>query len=140
MQTSTRSSYAHLQEHLDAWKNRPRPLTSRSHERFLHTVEEILLPELKRLEAVLVEAGLECTVFRDETDSPVVGIRIDELEATLRLSPGERDASIRAVMSRDGRPNGQIEWLIPYSFIQKGLLEREIQAAMIKTLRSAFSS
>ncbi|MBS0176317.1 MAG: hypothetical protein JSR64_19975 [Nitrospira sp.] len=32
------------------------------------------------------------------------------------------------------RPNGQIEWFIPYTRIQKGLLERELQAAVVRLL------
>ena len=59
---------------------------------------------------------------------------MDDLRATVGLFPGDHGESIRVVVSRDGRPNGQIEWFIPYARIQKGLLERELQAAVMRLL------
>lgn len=59
---------------------------------------------------------------------------MDDLRATVGLFPGDHGESIRVVVSRDGRPNGQVEWFIPYARIQKGLLERELQAAVMRLL------
>lgn len=134
MQHTPHTDYAHLKAHLEAWTNRPQPHVPASQEAFLRLTEDRLLPELRRLAAVLRDAGMDCTVFRDETDTAGVGLRIEDLQATIGLSPGEQDACIHAVASRDARPNGQIEWFIPHARIHKGWLERELQAAVVRLL------
>lgn len=136
MHHTPHTGYAHLKAHLEAWHHRPQPHEAARQEDFLRLTEERLLPELQKLAAVLHDAGMACTVFRAETDTGGVGLRIENLQATIGLSPGEQDAYIRAVVLRDTRPNGQIEWFIPYACIHKGLLERELQAAIVRLLKS----
>jgi len=134
MQHAPHTGYAHLKAHLETWTPRPHPHETAAQERFLRLTEEYLLPELHKLAAVLHDAGMDCTVVQDDTDTAGVGLRIDDLQATIGLSLGDCDATLLAVVSRDGRPNGQIEWFIPYARIHKGLLERELQAAVMRLL------
>lgn len=134
MQHAPHTGYAHLKAHLETWTPGPHPHETVARERFLRLTEESLLPELHKLAAVLHDAGMACTVVRADSDTAGVGLRIENLQATIGLSLGEQDASIRAVVSRDRRPNGQLEWFIPYARIHKGLLERELQAAVMRLL------
>ena len=133
MHSSPHTGYTQLKSYLQAWKPLPHPDERLALEHFVRLTEDHLLPELLELQAVLHDAGIDCTVVRDETDMGM-GLRMDDLQATIGLSPGDQSGSIRAVVSRDGRPNGQIEWFIPYARIQKGLLERELQAAVMRLL------
>lgn len=133
MHSSPHTGYTQLKSYLQAWKPLPLPDERLAQEHFVRLTEDHLLPELLELQAVLHEAGIGCTLVRDETDMGM-GLRMDDLQATIGLSPGDHNGSIRAVVSRDGRPNGQIEWFIPYARIQKGLLERELQAAVMRLL------
>ena len=133
MHSSPHTGYTQLKSYLQAWKPLPHPDERLAQEHFARLTEDHLLPELLQLQAVLHGAGIDCTVVRDESDMGM-GLRIDDLRATIGLSPGDHSGSIRAVVSRDGRPNGQIEWFIPYARIQKGLLERELQAAVMRLL------
>lgn len=133
MHSSPHTRYTQLKSYLQAWKPLPHPDERLALEHFVRLTEDHLLPELLQLQAVLHGAGIDCTVVRDETDMGM-GLRMDDLQATIGLSPGDHSGSIRAVVSRDGRPNGQIEWFIPYARIQKGLLERELQAAVMRLL------
>ncbi|MDR4473615.1 MAG: hypothetical protein R3B11_02890 [Nitrospira sp.] len=133
MHTSPHTGYAQLKSYLQAWSQLPPSDERLAHEHFARLTEDHLLPELLQLQAVLHDAGIDCTVVRDDSDMGM-GLRIDDLRATIGLSPGDQSGSIRAVVSRDGRPNGQIEWFIPYGRIQKGLLERELQAAVMRLL------
>ncbi len=131
MHSSPHTGYAQLKSYLQAWSRLPQPDDRLTQQHFARLTEDHLLPELQQLQAVLHDAGIDCTVVRDETDMGM-GLRIDDLRATIGLFPGDHGESIRAVVSRDGRPNGQIEWFIPYARIQKGLLERELQAAVMR--------
>ena len=133
MHSSPHTGYTQLKSYLQAWKPLPHPDERLAQEHFVRLTEDHLLPELLELQAVLHDAGIDCTVVRDESDTGM-GLRMDDLQATIGLSPGDQSGSIRAVVSRDGRPNGQIEWFIPYARIQKGLLERELQAAVMRLL------
>ena len=133
MHASPHTGYTQLKSYLQAWKPLPHQDERLAQEHFVRLTEDHLLPELLELQAVLHDAGIDCTVVRDESDMGM-GLRIDDLRATIGLSPGDQSGSIRAVVSRDGRPNGQIEWFIPYARIQKGLLERELQAAVMRLL------
>ena len=133
MHSSPHTGYAQLKSYLQAWSRLPQPDDRLTQQHFARLTEDHLLPELQQLQAVLHDAGIDCTVVRDETDMGM-GLRIDDLRATIGLFPGDHGESIRAVVSRDGRPNGQIEWFIPYARIQKGLLERELQAAVMRLL------
>ena len=133
MHSSPHTGYTQLKSYLQAWKPLPHQDERLAQEHFVRLTEDHLLPELLQLQAVLHDAGIDCTVVRDETDMGM-GLRMDDLQATIGLSPGDHSGSIRAVVSRDGRPNGQIEWFIPYARIQKGLLERELQAAVMRLL------
>ena len=133
MHASPHTGYTQLKSYLQAWKPLPHQDERLAQEHFVRLTEDHLLPELQQLQAVLHDAGIDCTVVRDESDMGM-GLRIDDLRATIGLSPGDQSGSIRAVVSRDGRPNGQIEWFIPYARIQKGLLERELQAAVMRLL------
>jgi len=134
MQHAPHTGYAHLKAHLETWTPGPHPHETVARERFLRLTEESLLPELHKLAAVLHDAGMDCTVVRADSDTAGVGLRIENLQATIGLSLGEQDASIRAAVSRDARPNGQLEWFIPYARIHKGFLERELQAAVMRLL------
>lgn len=134
MHHAPHTGYAHLKAHLETWTPRPHPHETASQERFLRLTEEYVLPELHKLAAVLHGAGMDCTVVRDDMDTAGVGLRIDDLQATIGFSLGDCDATLLAVVSRDGRPNGQIEWFIPYARIHNGLLERELQAAVMRLL------
>lgn len=136
MQHTPHTGYAHLKAHLEAWHHHAPSHGTASQEDFLRLTEEHLLPELQKLAAVLQDAGMDCSVFRAEAATDGIGLRVERLQATIGLSPGEQDAYIRAVVSRDARPNGQIEWFIPYARIHKGLLERELQAAVVRLLKS----
>ena len=133
MHSLPQTGYTQLKSYLQAWKQLPPRDERLAQELFARLTEDHLLPELQRLQAVLHDAGIDCTVVRDESDMGM-GLRIDDLRATIGLSPGDHSGSIRAVVSRDGRPNGQLEWFIPYARIQKGLLERELQAAVMRLL------
>jgi len=133
MHSSPRTGYTQLKSYLQAWRQLPQPDETLAQAHFVRLTEDYLLPELQQLQAVLHDAGIDCTVVRDETDRGL-GLRMDDLRATIGLFPGDHGESIRAVVSRDGRPNGQIEWFIPYARIQKGLLERELQAAVMRLL------
>ena len=130
------TDYAHLKAHLEAWPHRQQTPKSASQEAFSRLIEDRLLPELQRLAGVLRDAGMDCTVFREETETTGVGLRIEDLQATIGLLRGEQDTYIRACVARDQRPNGQIEWFIPYTRIYQGLLERELQAAVVRLLKS----
>ncbi len=132
MHPSPHTGYAQLKSYLQAWKQFPQPDETLAQEHFARLIEDYLFPELQQLEAVLHDAGMDCIVVRNDTDTAGVGLRIDDLQATIGLSLGDHSGSIRAVVSRDRRPNGQIEWFIPYARIQKGLLERELQAAVMR--------
>ncbi len=136
MQHTPHTGYAHLKTHLEAWPHRPQAHETASQDAFVRLTEDRLLPELQKLAGVLQDAGMDCTVFREETETTGVGLRIEDLQATIGLSPGEQDAYIRACVARDHRPNGQIEWFIPYARIHQGLLERELQAAVVRLLKS----
>lgn len=131
MHTSPHTGYAQLKSYLQAWSQLPQPDEMLAQEHFVRLTEDYLLPELQQLQVVLHDAGIDCTVVRDEPDMGL-GLRIDDLRATIGLFPGDHGGSIRAVVARDGRPNGQLEWFIPYARIQKGLLERELQAAVMR--------
>ncbi len=133
MHSSPHTGYAQLKSYLQAWSRLPQPDERLTQLHFARLTEDHLLPELQQLQAVLHDAGIGCTVVRDETDMGM-GLRMDDLQATIGLSPGDHNGSIRAVVSRDGRPNGQLEWFIPYARIHKGLLERELQAAVMRLL------
>ena len=135
MQTLPSLSYVHLKEQLETWKKQQPSDTSRSHQQFRHLAENTLLPELKKLAAILREAGMDCEIFQDDTDAPGIGIRIEALQAMIGLSPGEQASCIRAVMAQDGRPNKQMEWFIPYHLLRTGGLERELQAALLQLLK-----
>ena len=134
MQHAPHTGYAHLKAHLETWTPRPHPHETAAQERFLRLTEEYLLPELHKLAAVLHDAGMDCTVFQEETETTGVGLRIEDLQATIGLSPSDCDTYLRAVVSRDTRPNGQLEWFIPYARVHQGLLERELQAAVVRLL------
>lgn len=133
MHPSPHTGYPQLKSYLQAWRQFPQPDETLAQEHFARLIEDHLFPELQQLQAVLHNAGIDCTVVRDESDMGM-GLRIDDLRATIGLSPGDHNGSIRAVVSRDERPNGQIEWFIPYERIQRGLLERELQAAVMRLL------
>lgn len=133
MHSSPHTGYAQLKSYLQAWSQLPQPDEMLAQAHFVRLTEDYLLPELQHLRAVLHDAGIDCTVVRDEPDMGL-GLRIDDLQATIGISPGDHGESIRAVVSRDGRPNGPIEWFIPYARIHKGLLERELQAAVMRLL------
>lgn len=133
MNSSPHTGYTQLKSYLQAWSQLPPPDERLAQEHFARLTTDHLLPELLQLQAVLRDAGIDCTVVRDESDMGM-GLRINDLRATIGLSPGDQSGSIRAVVSRDCRPNGQIEWFIPYARIQKGLLERELQAAVMRLL------
>lgn len=130
------TDYAHLKANLEAWPHRPQAHETTSQDAFVRLVEDHLLPELQKLAAVLQDAGIDCTVFREDTETTGVGLRIEDLQATIGLSPSDCDTYLRAVVSRDTRSNGQIEWFIPYARIQQGMLERELQAAVVRLLKS----
>lgn len=134
MQHVPHTGYAHLKAHLETWTASPQAREAASQELFLRLTEKYLFPELQKLAGVLHDAGIACTVFRADMNTAGVGLRIDDLQATIGLSPGDCDASLRAVVSQDTRPNGEIEWFIPHARVHKGLLERELQAAVMRLL------
>lgn len=136
MKTSTQDSYALLKERLESWK-----ADSASHsdarpveQAFLLAARETLVPELTKLAMVITDAGVECEVF-EEHDAVAVGIRIPALRAVLCLSAAANPTFIRAVLSNGCRHGDQLEWFIPYHLVRKGLLERELQAAVVRTLK-----
>ena len=128
------TDYAHLKAHLEAWPHRQEAQETAAQAAFVRLIEDQLLPELQKLAAVLHDAGMDCTVFQEETETTGVGLRIEDLQATIGLSPSDCDTYLRAVVSRDTRPNGQLEWFIPYARVHQGLLERELQAAVVRLL------
>ncbi len=134
MKQAPHTNYAHLKAHLQAWPHRQEALETASQAAFVGVMEDQLLPELQKLAAVLQDAGMDCTVFRDEVQNTGVWLRIEDLQTTIGLSPSDGDRYLRAVVLRDTRPNGQLEWCIPYARIQQGLLERELQAAVVRLL------
>lgn len=136
MKQAPHTDYAHLKAHLQAWPHRQEALETASQAAFVGVMEDQLLPELHKLAAVLQGAGMDCTVFREEVETTCVGLRIVDLQATIGLSPSDGDTYLRAVVARDTRPNGQLEWCIPYAHIHQGLLERELQAAVLRILRT----
>lgn len=132
-------SYTYLQEQLNVWKTEPHvPSVSTTIIRdFLTTAQETLLPELRRLSAVLEDGGLDCEVFPADESNLAVGIRVNTLHAVLRLSPADNPACIRATIAGGNRPGDDLEWFIPYRQIQRGRLGHELQAAMLRLLRTS---
>lgn len=136
MQTSAPHSYAHLKEQLHAWKGR---VASQSndrtpHQEFDRLTQEVLLPELKKLTVIIRETDLDCEILTGDDEDVSVGIHIEALHTTLRLSPAETPTLIRATIAQSGRPNNQLEWFIPCHMLRTGGLERELQAAIVRTL------
>ncbi len=118
MSSSPHTGYAHLKAHLEAWNRRPQPHETASQEHFLHLTEEHLLPELQTPAAVLHEAGVDCTVFRNEPDTAGLGLRIENLQSTIGPSPVDHDVCLRAVVSRNTpteRPDRMVHSLHTHS-------------------------
>jgi hypothetical protein len=132
-------SYTYLQEQLNVWKTEPHvpSVNTTIIRNFLTTAQETLLPELRRLSAILEGGGLNCEVFPADESDLSVGIRVNTFHAVLRLSPADNPACVRAVIAGGSRPRDDLEWFIPYHQIQRGRLGRELQAAMLKLLRSS---
>lgn len=134
MSHTPHTDYAYLKAHLEAWPERQDAHETAAQAAFMRLIDDQLLPELQKLAAVLQDAGMDCTVFREETETTGVGLRIEDLQATIGLFPSDGDRYLRAVVARDTRPNGPLEWCIPYARIHQGLLERELQAAVVRLL------
>lgn len=137
METTAPHSYAHLKEQLNAWKGR---VASQTNDRppdqeFDRLAQEVLLPELKKLAVILTEADLDCEILAGDDEDVTVGVHIEALHTTLRLSPAESPTFIRAAIARGRRPTAQLEWFIPYHVLRTGGLERELQAAIVRTLK-----
>lgn len=136
MKTATQNSYAHLKDRLATWKNTPSAdrADDSSQEHFLLIAQETLLPELRKLANILKEGGVNCEIFTGDDDHVGVGIRVDPFHAVLRLLPSDRPTCIRAVIAGGRRPNDDLEWFIPYHQVQRGGLEQELQAVMLRLL------
>lgn len=137
MQTSAPHSYAHLKEQLNAWKGRvaSQPNDRPPDQEFDRLAQEVLLPELKKLAVIITEADLDCEILAGNDEDVTIGVHIESLHTTLRLSPAENPTFIRAAIARGDRPNDQLEWFIPCHVLRTGGLERELQAAIVRTLR-----
>lgn len=138
MKTATQDSYVQLKEHLASWKGiSDAPQADKSaREYFSLVAQDTLLPELQKLAHILEKGGLECEVFTADEDTVEVGIRVNTFRAVLRLSPADNPVCIRAMIAGGSRPGDDLEWFIPYHQIQRGRLGHELQAAMLRLLRT----
>jgi len=135
MQIPTPQPYARLRQRLEDW-NAARPVQppdAAPLREFLLTVHERLLPELNTLASLLEEAGLRCEVWQGEGDDPTVGIRVENIQAILRLAPAS-SSYLQAAVTSSHPTNETIEWFIPFRLIRNGGLERDLQAAILHLL------
>lgn len=139
MNTPTQDSYARLKDYLATWPGRSgsQQPDDAAYARFRLIAQTALLPELRKLAAILQAHGLDCEVFAGDEDTIEVGIRVESCQAVLRLSPAHHPVSIRALVAGGRRPNDYLEWLIPYHLIANGGLERELQAVILRLLKTA---
>ncbi len=137
MQTTKQDAYARLKDHLATWHrtSNTNQADDATRQYFAVVAQKTLLPELRKLAQILEEGGLQCEVLSDEEDTIGVGLRVDTLSAVLRLSPAHQPSCVQALIAGGGRPNDDLEWLIPYHQIHNGGLERELQAAIVRLLQ-----
>lgn len=136
MQPQEQEQYSRLREQLEEWKTTIGlySATNPAQQRFQLLAQKTLIPALRKLARVLEDGDLACEVFCEDDEDGAVGLRIETIEVTLRLSPSDHPNCIKALAAQ-GRREDTTEWLIPYRLVQTSALERELQAAVLRMLK-----